>query len=246
MKINPLFDYERDRIIMETSFRFNGQRYLFFPDGVDFYSLYRSERKINSIQEIEYIGEKFIWLNRDFDFDLFCTHMMEMTDRSNGHVIRTYSREKVISACESAYNGILGGKIPYCYRRRKVIFNTVKMIDILEKRRIVNSLLHPKKRFEAKDIWDAVGCIDGKITMKSLGEQLNCSPPTVRKSITEQMILKFKEINDEKKKNRYEKMILGAISDIMKEGAKVTVREVKRRVPVRDQELLKLISFHAP
>jgi hypothetical protein len=244
MKKIPLFDYERDRIIMETSFVYKGQEYLFFPEGVDFYSLYRSERKVNSLQEIEYIGEKFIWLNKDFDFKLFCSHMIEMTDRSNGHVIRTYSKEKIITACESAYNGILSGKIPYCARRRKVIFNPVKMIEKSEKIKIVNSLLHPRKVFEEKDIWDAVDVIEGKITMKSLGEQLNCSPPTVRKSINDSMLLKIKEINEKRKKIRHQNLILSAIKSITDEGAKVTVREVKRRVPVRDQDLLRWIAYH--
>ncbi len=244
MKIIPLFNYERDRIIMETSFVYKGQKYLFFPNGVDFYSLYRSERKINSLQEIEYIGEKFIWLNKDFDFDLFFDHMIDMTDRSNGHVVRTYSKEKIASACESAYNAILSGKIPYCARKRKVIFNPVKMIDTLEKRKIVNSLLHPKKRFSAKDIWNAVDLINGKITMRSLGIQLNCSPPTVRKSVDEAMLVKFSEINEKKKTTRYEGMILKAISDITNEGKKITVREVKKRVPVRNSSLLRLIALH--
>jgi hypothetical protein len=244
MKKIPLFDYERDRIIMETSFKYKGHRYLFFPEGVDFFSLYRSERKVNSLQEIEYIGEKFIWLNKDFDFDLFCSHMIEMTDRSNGHVVRTYSREKIINACESAYNGILSGKIPYCARKRKVIFNPVKMIDRSEKIKIVNALLHPKKVFSEKEIWEAVKAIDGKITMKSLGEILKCSPPTVRKSVSEKMLSEFKQINEKKRTERYEKLILSAIEGILDEGAKVSIREVKRRVPVRDHDLLKKIVHH--
>lgn len=244
MKKIPLFDYERDRIIMETSFVYKGQEYLFFPEGVDFYSLYRSERKVNSLQEIEYIGEKFIWLNKDFDFNLFCDHMIEMTDRSNGHVVRTYSKDKIIKCCESAYNGILSGKIPYCARKRKVIFNPLKMMDRSDKMKIVNKLLHPKKIFNEKDIWDCIDVIEGKITMKSLGEQLNCSPPTVRKSISDSMLSKIKEINEQRKKERHEKLILSAVKSILEEGSKVTIREVKRRVPVRDHSLLRLIAYH--
>ena len=118
------------------------------------------------------------------------------------------------------------------------------MIDRSEKIKIVNALLHPKKVFSEKEIWEAVNAIGGKITMKSLGEILKCSPPTVRKSVSEEMLSEFKQINEKKRTERYEKLILSAIKGILDEGAKVSIREVKRRVPVRDHDLLKKIVHH--
>ena len=66
----PLFDYERYKIQMESSFAFHGEEYLFFPEGVRYYHLYRSTRKLNSFAELTYLAEKFIFLNPDFDIDL--------------------------------------------------------------------------------------------------------------------------------------------------------------------------------
>ena len=233
----PLFDYEEDRIIMESCFVFHGKKYLFYPEGVEFYSLYRTTRKINSIQEVEYVAEKFRWLNPNIDYSVFIRHMKEMTDRSNGHVIRTYSDRRIEAICEDIWDKTLTK--PYCRRKRKVIFNPSKMISIKEKRKIVQQLIHPKISFESTDIWRACGQIQGKITMKKIGVILGCCAPTVRRSFDDEMLLNVKLRNREIKRESELLKCKHAVAEIKDAGLPVTMRELKSRVSVRDYDVLK-------
>lgn len=233
----PLFEYEEDRIIMESSFRFHGKKYLFYPKGVEFYSLYRTTRKINSIQEVEYVAEKFKWLNPNVDYFVFMRHIKQMTDRSNGHVIRTYSEKRIEALCEDVWNKI--SRKPYCRRKRKVIFNPSKMIPVEEKRKIVQQLIHPKINFKSVDIWRACGQIQGKITMKKIGVILGCSAPTVRRSFDDSMLLNVKLRNREIKMESELLKCKHAVAKIKDEGLPVTMRELKSRVSVRDYDVLK-------
>ena len=61
-----------------------------------------------------------------------------MTDRSNGHVIRTYSESRIEKICEDVWDK---NKKPYCRKKRKIIFNPSKMIPVQEKRKIVQTLI---------------------------------------------------------------------------------------------------------
>lgn len=233
----PLFEYEEDRIIMESSFRFQGKKYLFYPEGVEFYSLYRTTRKINSIQEVEYVAEKFRWLNPNIEYFVFIRHIKEMTDRSNGHVIRTYSEKRIEALCEDVWDKTL--KKPYCRKKRKVIFNPSKMIPVQEKRKIVQQLIHPKINFKSVDIWRACGQIQGKITMKKIGDILGCSAPTVRRSFDDAMLLNVKLRNRDIKIESELLKCKHAVAEIKDAGLPVTMRELKSRVSVRDYDVLK-------
>tara|TARA_Y100000996_G_C22533121_1_gene647270 strand:- start:1024 stop:1749 length:726 start_codon:yes stop_codon:yes gene_type:complete len=233
----PLFEYEEDRIIMESSFRFQGKKYLFYPEGVEFYSLYRTTRKINSIQEVEYVAEKFRWLNPNIEYFVFIRHIKEMTDRSNGHVIRTYSEKRIEALCEDVWGKTL--KKPYCRKKRKVIFNPSKMIPVQEKRKIVQQLIHPKINFKSVDIWRACGQIQGKITMKKIGDILGCSAPTVRRSFDDAMLLNVKLRNRDIKIESELLKCKHAVAEIKDAGLPVTMRELKSRVSVRDYDVLK-------
>jgi len=221
---------------METPISFRGQPYMYYPEGKDYYTLYRGTRKINTIQELEYVGEKLLWLNPEIEWEVFVYHMKQVSDRSNGHIIRTYSEKKVEYICNEVWQK---NKKPYCRRKRKVIFNPSKMLSVEEKRKIVQKLIHPKIRFESNEIWDACRMIDGKLTMKKIAEVLGCSAPTLKKSFDDDMIamLKYKNVLIKKKKEK--ELINSAISQIKKEGRSLTMREVKKRVPIRDYHLLK-------
>ncbi len=222
---------------MESCFKFHGKKYLFFPEGVEFYSLYRTTRKINSIQEVEYVAEKLRWLNPNIEYSAFVRHMKQMTDRSNGHVIRTYSERKIEVICEEIWDKTLTK--PYCRRKRKVIFNPSKMLELQEKRKIVQQLIHPKISFDSADVWRACNQIQGKITMKKIGEVLGCSAPTVRRSFDDAMLLNVKLRNREIKRESELLKCKHAVAEIKDAGLPVTMRELKSRVSVRDYDVLK-------
>ena len=149
----PLFDYDRHRIIMSTCFTFQGKVYLFFPQGVKYHSLYRTTRKINTFAELEYVAEKFVWLNPDFDLEKMKMLFYILSDRQNGHVIRTYGQPRVEQMVERVYDN---QKEPYCHKLRKVIFNPNKMLDRKEKMKIVGMLISRKKRPTEERINEAI------------------------------------------------------------------------------------------
>ena len=100
----PLSNMKKIGLLWNLLLGFMAKKYLFYPEGIEFYSLYRTTRKINSIQEIEYVAEKFRWLNPNIDYSVFIRHMKRMTDRSNGHVIRTYSDRRIEIICEDIWD----------------------------------------------------------------------------------------------------------------------------------------------
>ena len=113
------------------------------------------------------------------------------------------------------------------------------MLELQEKRKIVQKLIHPKISFDSADVWRACNQIQGKITMKKIGEVLGCSAPTVRRSFDDAMLLNVKLRNREIKRESELLKCKHAVAEIKDAGLPVTMRELKRRVSVRDYDVLK-------
>ena len=113
------------------------------------------------------------------------------------------------------------------------------MLELQEKRKIVQQLIHPKISFESSDVWRACNQIQGKITMKKIGEVLGCSAPTVRRSFDDAMLLNVKLRNREIKRESEFLKCKHAVAEIKDAGLPVTMRELKSRVSVRDYDVLK-------
>ena len=235
----PLFDYNRHRIIMESHFRFNGKDYLFFPKGVNYYRLYRTTRKINSFKELQYIAEKFIYLNPDFDIPLMITLFLDLSDRSNGHIIRTYGKNRVqnMVLVVSQQN-----RVPYCARKRKVIFNPSKRIDRKEKMKIVGNLISSKKRPAkqyldniVQELWND----NIKITISKVAQVSGVSRYMVKWYFDESVREKIKDLNEIIKETNLISKAIEAIDELTEGGATVKMRHLKKLTSIRDYSILK-------
>ena len=235
----PLFDYERHRIIMESSFIFKGADYLFFPEGVEYYSLYRTTRKINSFAELEYIAEKFVWLNPEFKLSKMKRFFSVLSDRGSGHIIRTYGNSRVEDMVERVHRV---KKKPYCARYRKIIFNPSKMFDRKTKMKIVGQLISAKEKPSEDRISGVIEELwfkKEKITISKVAEVLDTTRHLVRWYFKDDIL---KSIASANKEIRKENMIAKAIEaiDILTEGgSKLKMRKLKEITSIRDYSLLK-------
>ena len=224
---------------MESSFRFHGKKFLFYPKGVKYYTLYRTTRKINSFNELKYIAEKFIYLNPGFNPDTMLRLFLELSDRSSGHIIRTYGEKRVEMM---VYDVLDQKKVPYCARLRKIIFNPSKKIDRKTKMKIVGELINTKEKPKkqhldgiVQELWSE----NIKITVSKVAEKANTSRYLVNWYFNDK---KKKEISDLNEMIRETYLISKAIEaiDFLTEGGNdVKMRHLKKITSIRDYSILK-------
>lgn len=224
---------------MESHFRFKGKDYLYFPNGCKFYTLYRTTRKINSFNELRYIAEKFIHLNPDFDIEIMTLLFLSISDRSNGHIIRTYGRKRVENMVYDVYQD---PKTPYCRRLRKIIFNPSKKIDRKTKMKIVGKLINTKQKPSSDYISSIIKELfeeNQKITMSRVSEKANTTRYMIRWYFNEEVYKEIALMNDMTRQNNLISKAVEAIDILTEGGNKIKMRELKRITSIRDYKVLK-------
>lgn len=235
----PLFNYEAYRIIMESYFVFKGKDYLYFPDGCNFYTLYRTTRKINTFSELEYVAEKFIHLNPEFDLDKMKSLFVGLSDRGSGHIIRTYSQSRVEDMIERVFSK---RKLPYCARKRKIIFNPSKMMDRKTKMKIVGAVIGRRNRPSTDDIDSVIEELwldKDKITISKVANKLNKTRHLVRWYFDQDKLDQFKSLNLEIKQENDMAKAIEAIDILTEGGDKLKMRSLKKITSIRNYSLLK-------
>ena len=230
---------------MESSFKFKGNDYVYFPEGVKFYSLYRTTRKINSFSELEYIAEKFIYLNPDFDVEVAKSLFALISDRGSGHIIRTYGSSRVENMVERVF---AAKKQPYCPRLRKVIFNPFKMMSRSEKMKIVGSLIGTKEKPTEEQIDSTIEELwldKEKITITKVAEKLNKTRYLVRWYFDKEKLKSIRNFNSEIHETNQISKAIEAIDILTDNGSSLKMRELKKLTSIRDYALLKqaVISY---
>ncbi len=229
---------------MQTPFIFKGKEYLHYPDGVKFFSLYRTTRRINTFAELEYIAEKFIWLNEDFNIDKMKIHFNLLSERQNGHIIRTYGQNRVENMVEKVFDR---KKEPYCPKLRKIIFNPMKIIEKKEKMRIVGMLVGRKSRPTNDQINDAIEDLwldKTKITVSSVAKRLNKSRHLVKWFFDKQQLSTLEKINTQIKSENDLAKAIEAIDVLTEGGNKLKMRELKKFTSIRNYSVLKKAIFN--
>jgi len=235
----PLFNYNAYRIIMESSFVFKGRDYLHFPNGCNFYTLYRTTRKINTFSELEYIAEKFIHLNPEFDIDKMKLLFVGLSDRGSGHIIRTYSQDRVENMIDRVFSK---RKLPYCARKRKIIFNPSKMMDRKTKMKIVGAVIGRRNRPSTDDIDSVIEELwldKDKITISKVANKLNKTRHLVRWYFDQDKLDQFKSLNLEIKQENDMAKAIEAIDVLTEGGDKLKMRSLKKITSIRNYSLLK-------
>jgi len=224
---------------MESPFIFKGKDYLYYPEGIDFYTLYRTTRKINTFSELEYIAEKFIHLNPDFHLDKMKLLFIALSDRGSGHIIRTYSQSRVEGMIERVHSR---RKKPYCSRKRKIIFNPSKMMDRKTKMQIVGAIIGRRNRPSVDDINSVIEELwldQDKITISKVADKLNKTRHLVRWYFDQDKLDQFKSLNFEIKEENEMSKAIEAIDVLTEGGNKLKMRSLKKITSIRNYSLLK-------
>lgn len=182
----PYFDWKLYPVIMQSLFDFEGYDFLFFDEPVPYYHLYRTERKLNSLWEVKYVGEVLLYLNPDMNYLTFKEMLLTLTDRGNGHIIRTYSKIKVVNMCEELYNQFDSESLPYVRRKRKIVFNYSRSISKDEKMSIVGQVIG-RGNITQEKLYCAVESLiekGGKITIVNIAKELKCCRQTIYRHLS--------------------------------------------------------------
>ena len=224
---------------MESPFIFKGKDYLYFPNGCKFYSLYRTTRKINSFSELEYIAEKFIHLNPDFNVNIAKRLFCKLSERDSGHIIRTYGQDRVENMIDRVFSK---RKLPYCARKRKIIFNPSKMMDRKTKMKIVGAVIGRRNRPSTDEIDSVIEELwldKDKITISKVAEKLNKTRHLVRWYFDQDKLDQFKSLNSEIKEENEMSKAVEAIDVLTEGGNKLKMRSLKKITSIRNYSLLK-------
>jgi hypothetical protein len=224
---------------METSVPFGGKHYVYFPEGIPYYSLYRTKRKINSFYELEHIAEKFRYLNPDFDEGLMVDLFVKLSDRESGHIIRTYDQDRVT---RMVYSVLKKKKTPYMRNKRKIVFNPVKYISKEDKLEIVGSLIGRKPLIEEQDLKFIISDLyenRERITLSKIAELTDTSRYIVKKSIPNKMWREIVNLNEKIKEEKNISKIIEAIEILTSKGNRLKMRKLKELTSVRDYDILK-------
>jgi hypothetical protein len=183
--MKPIFDYDIfPNVLQESYFEFHGEDFLFFDDPVEFYTLYRNNRKINSFQELMYIGEVLLWLNPDMEYIKFLSMLVWVSDRSSGQSIRTYSEARVSDGVDFIWNN---RKKPYVNKYRRIIFHPTRNIPRDEKMRVIG-MVCGKGKVNPQMIYDVVEELmmeNEPITINQVAKVLQVTRQTISRHIIE-------------------------------------------------------------
>ena len=224
---------------MESSCTFEGKDYLFFPEGVNYYHLYRSSRKLNSFAELAYVAEKFIYLNPDFDVDKMKSLFFAVSDRESVHIVRTYTPSRV----DEMVDRVVGERMtPFCPRLRKVIFNPSKYLSKEDKNSIVAKLIHTKDKPSEDDIDEVIQELwlnKEKITIRRVAKELDTTFYLVRWYFTDDKMEYIRSVNQEIKREAMIARAIEIIDALTDNGNKLKMRKLKQLSSIRDYQLLK-------
>ena len=206
--------------------------------------MYRTKRKINSFSELEYIAEKFLHLNPNFDIDLMKSLFQQLSDRDSGHIIRTYSDSRVNHMIEQV---AAKKSVPFCPRLRKIIFNPTKMLDRQEKMRIVGSVINTKEKPNPDDISAVVEELwlnKEKITIGKIAATLNTSRYLIGYYFDQETTQAIKKLNKEIRDIHQMSKAIEAIDILTDSGNRLKMRQLKKLTSIRDYALLKQAVIH--
>ena len=229
---------------MATPVEFRGQLYAYFPEGIPYYHLYRTKRKINSFAELEYVAEKFIHLNPDFDLQTMKELFYKLSERESGHVIRTYTQRRVEAMIDIVYER---KKVPYTGKLRKIIFNPSKMLSKEQKMRIVGQVIGSKPNVEQEDIFyvmDELYLNKEIITIQKIADMCDSSRYMIKKSLNNRILKEMDRLNGKLRKEIDFETALEAIEVMREKKVKIRTRSMKDYTSVRNYKALKKALNH--
>ncbi len=174
----------------------------FYKDGThECYNLFNTKSKINTYKSLKWHLLVLWYLNPQLGEKEFSNLAKIITNKSNGFITFTLTKEKIIEIIKDI--GLLDLEKPPRNKLRKIIFKDNSGLTNIEKLKIVGKLLGRNKKIYEEDIYECMLDLheDGKdITIGRIAELLDCSSKTIHRNMSKE--LKQEKINLNKKNEK--------------------------------------------
>jgi len=234
-----VFDFEDNKFNLETEFYFDNYDFVWFDDPIEYFDLSSIDCRVSSFEQLSYYAEVFLYLNPDIPFGIFNGIFTHIGSRESGKSIRTYSRARVQQMTEKKF---ATRQMPYCRRKRRVLFNPSIIISKDEKAYITGILTKREVSFTKQDVLSTVYSLHNrklKATASSIASEMNCSEKTVLRIIDKDMKEQIKKINEATRKENIIESVSSWIHVLSDNGNKLKMRELKKLSKIRDYDLIK-------
>jgi len=234
-----LFEFKNDDLILRTEVDFDSVDFVFFDDPVEYFDLTEVDSRVSSFEQLKYYAEVFLYLNPDVDYNLFRGIFRYMGSRESGKSIRTYSKARIDDMISDVYNN---PKVPFCRRKRRVIFNPESVLSKEKKLSITSSLISRSVVFTKQDILEAIDYLSRsmvRITNDSISKHLSCSEKTIRRLLDDSTRDYIKTLNKTIKKEKMVADIIEWIDVLSDSGDKIKIRKLKELTKCRDYDAIK-------
>ena len=133
-------------------------------------------------------------------------------------------------------------KVPYCRRKRRVVFNPETIMSTDEKLSIVAQIIGRGLTFTEADLSMAIDQMAHAnliINYKGLSEMLMCSTKTINRLMTPTLKERIKQENVKIKRERAIEKVIEWIDVLSDSGDGVKMQEIKKLTNVRDYSIIK-------
>lgn len=234
-----VFDFDDKRFELQTQFYFENYDFIWFNEPIEYFDLESIDCRVTSFEQLAYYAEVFLYLNPDVSFSIFNGIFTHIGSRESGKSIRTYSKARVEQMTEKKF---LERKLPYCRRKRRILFNPNIIISNDEKSYITGILTKRDVRFTEEDVISSVYDIYNrklKITASSIALELNCSEKTILRLMSKDIKSQIKKLNEVTRKENIIENVSNWIHVLSDNGNKLKMRELKKLSKIRDYDLIK-------
>ncbi len=163
--------------------------YMYYEDGThECYELFRSKAKITTIKSLIWHLTVIWYLNPDIDLDSFKKIVNHLCDINNNFITFTLNQEKIGIIIDYVYRQDL--ERPPKNKARKIIFKDSCTLDVIQKLKIVGSIIGRSQKIDESDIYEAMVAINDnnqKITVKQLSNNLNVTQRTIYRRMTDDL-----------------------------------------------------------
>jgi len=157
----------------------------FYENGThEAYKLFHSKAQITSYKSLKWHLHTLYYLNNGIDHNKFIDICKHITNRDNGFITYTISPDILSNIIEEVLNR--DNDVPTVNKSRKVLFKEGTGLTVVEKLKIVGSLIGRNKNVTSSDIYEAMLYLSDcgiKITNKKLSLHLNVSERTILRNM---------------------------------------------------------------
>ena len=163
--------------------------YMYYEDGThECYELFRSKAKITTIKSLIWHLTVIWYLNPEVDIDNFKKIVNHLCNINNNFVTFTLNQEKIGTIIDYVYKQDL--ERPPKNKARKIIFKDSCTLDVIQKLKIVGSIIGRSQKIDESDIYEAMVAINDnnqKITVSRLSKNLNVTQRTIYRRMTDDL-----------------------------------------------------------